>query len=151
MLSFNSHVHKRFKNVQGIFNQLSDFHRLVCWSTKLHAPLKINRMIAYRSYIKFDEASFSYDMSVIPHHVGEIFDDVEDSFWFIHKLSMDVMNEHAPIKNVTLTTIMQAPFMNNTLLRSINDKGMLCRKNEKFHNKYIWELYKQRNLCTKKN
>ena len=37
-------------------------------------------------------------MSLIPHHVGEIFDDVDDSFWFVHKLSLDVMNEHAPIK-----------------------------------------------------
>ena len=70
-----TNLHKHFKNVQ-----LSDFHRLVCWSTKLHAPLKINRMITYRSYKKFDEASFGYDMSIIPRHVGEIFDDVEDSF-----------------------------------------------------------------------
>ena len=36
--------------------------------------------------------------------VGEIFDDVEDSFWFIHKLSMDVMNEHAPIKKRYILT-----------------------------------------------
>ena len=35
-----TNVHKRFKNVQCIFNHLSDFHRFVCWSTKLHAPLK---------------------------------------------------------------------------------------------------------------
>ena len=88
-------------------------------------------------------------MSVIPHHVGEIFDDVEDSFWFVHKLSMDVMNEHAPIKKRYIKH-MQAPFMNNTLRKSINVKGMLCRRNEKFHNKHNWELYrKQRNLCTK--
>ena len=92
-------------------------------------------MITYRSYKKFDEASFSYDMSVIPHHVGEIFDDVEDSFWFVHKLSMDVMNKHAPIKKRYINH-MQAPFMNNTLRRSINVKGMLCRRNEKFHNKH---------------
>ena len=44
-----TNVHNRIENVQCIFNQLSDFHRLVCWSTKLHAPLKINRMITYRS------------------------------------------------------------------------------------------------------
>ena len=99
-----AHLHKRCINVQRIFNQLSDFHRLVYWSTKLHTALKINRMITYRSYKSFDEVSFGYDVSIIPHHVGEIFDDVEHSFWFVHKLSIDVMNEHAPIKQLTLTT-----------------------------------------------
>ena len=44
-------------------------------------------------------------MSLIPHHVGEIFDDVDDRFWFVYKLSLGVMNEHAPIKkNGTLST-----------------------------------------------
>ena len=110
-----TNVHKRFKNVDCILNGLSDFHHLICWSTNLHAPLKINRMITntYRSYKKFDETKFTNDMSLIPHHVGEIFDDVDDSFWFVHKLSLDVMNEHAPIKHK------QAPFMNNALRKSI--------------------------------
>ena len=59
-------------------------------------------MITYRSNKKFDEANFGYDMSIIPHrHVEEIFDNVEDSFWFVHKLSMDVMNKYVPI-NKTL-------------------------------------------------
>ena len=40
-----TNVHKRSKNVDCILNVLSDFHHLICWSTKLHAPLKINRMI----------------------------------------------------------------------------------------------------------
>ena len=93
-----TNVHKRFKNVDCILNELSDFHHRICWSTKLHYPWKINRMITYRSYKRFDETKFTNDMSLIPHHVGEIFDDVDDSFWFVYKLSLGVMNEHAPIK-----------------------------------------------------
>ena len=99
-----TNVHKRFKNVYCILNELSDFHHLICWSTKLHAPLNINRMITYRSYKTFDDTKFTYDMSLIPHHVGELIDDVDDSFSFVHKVSLDVMNEHAPIKNGTLNT-----------------------------------------------
>ena len=64
-----TNVHKRFKNVDCILNELSDFHHLICWSTKLHAPLKINHMITYRSYKKFDETKFTYDMYLIPRHV----------------------------------------------------------------------------------
>ena len=34
-----TNVRKHFKNVYCILNELSDFHHLICWSTKLHAPL----------------------------------------------------------------------------------------------------------------
>ena len=81
--------------------------------------------------------------------MGEIFDDVDDSFWVVHKLSLDVMNEHAPIKK-RYTKHKQAPFMNNALRKSINVKGVLRSKNDTVSNKHNWELNrKQRNLCTR--
>ena len=94
-------------------------------------PISLQRMLSIRlndggcilvgKVIPFDGASFGYDMSVVAHHAGEIFDDVEDSFWFIHKLIMDVKNEQAPIKNVTLTTcrlcLCTIPFVDQIMLK----------------------------------
>ena len=41
-------------------------------------------------------------MSQAPFHVGNIFDDVDDSLWFCETLMRDVMDEHAPLKTKTL-------------------------------------------------
>ena len=39
-------------------------------------------MIVYRSYKHFDEIANKKDMADIPHHVGEVFDDIDDRCWF---------------------------------------------------------------------
>ena len=55
-------------------------------------------MIVYRSYKHFDEIAYKKDMADIPHHVGEVFDDIDDRCWFTQKLISSVINEHAPMK-----------------------------------------------------
>ena len=34
----------------------------------------------------------------MPHHVGGIFDDVDDSYWFFNSLTMQIVDDHAPVK-----------------------------------------------------
>ena len=52
----------------------------------------------YRSYEIFDDSQFKKDLTQVPFHVAEIFDDIHDSFDFTKKLIGDVVNEHAPLK-----------------------------------------------------
>ena len=51
--------------------------------------------IIYRSYKNFNEEHYLNDLSCMPLHVGQLFD---DTYWFCEKLLSDTMNIHAPIK-----------------------------------------------------
>ena len=64
----------------------------------MHVPKNTDRLIYYRSYKHFDETSLKRDLDIAPFHVGDIFDDVGDTFWFNHALIEDVVGGHAPIK-----------------------------------------------------
>ena len=105
---------KRFKRSVCVDTGLSDFHSLVCTATKLQIPkLKLNKF-KYRSYKTFDSESFMHDLPVIPFHVTEVFDDVDDSYWAWNELTMQVVNEHAPIKTKTIKGH-RVPYMNGEL------------------------------------
>ena len=68
---------------------LSDFHNIVCIATKCHVPKHKATQIEYRSYRTFSNDLFFKDVSQIPYHVIEIFDDVEDSYWMWITLRID--------------------------------------------------------------
>ena len=58
------------------------------------------------------------DLSHIPYQVMDIFDDVNDTLWIWNQLTMQVVNEHAPIKTKTVTC-QRVPYMNGELRRAI--------------------------------
>jgi hypothetical protein len=140
---------KRFINTISVDTGLSDFHCLLCTATKIQLSALKPTTFKYRSYRKFDNESFSNDLAMIPYHVTEIFDDVNDSYWLWHELTMEVVNDHAPLK-IRKIQGHSAPYMNGELRRAINVKNMLKRKYDKVNNSYNWEKYRlQRNLVTK--
>ena len=78
----------------------------------------------------------------------DVFDEIDDSYWIWHELTMQIVNEHAPIKTKTIKAH-GVPYMNGELRRNINIKNMLKRRYERFKNKTNWEKYKHhRNLVT---
>ncbi len=83
------------KRLQGVCERdigLSDFHCMVCFATKAFLPRSEKRTIFYRSYKHFNVESYRQDLRAIPFHVSEVFDSVDDSYWFCH----DRCNYHAP-------------------------------------------------------
>ena len=90
-------VPKRFKYVRCIESDLSDFHEMVCFSTKFNAPRHINK-VTYRSYKNFNREHFLCDLSSVPFHAAQVFDTVDDASWFSESLLLDVVNKHAPLK-----------------------------------------------------
>jgi len=104
--------------------------------------------ICCRSYKNFDENSYQNDLSTAPFHVSEIFDCVDDSYWFCQELMLEVMNRHAPTKTKVITHS-QVPYMNCKLRKSINVKHMLQRRWKKCPTESNWEQFRrQRNLVT---
>ena len=128
---------------------ISDFHHLTMACTKMHVPRSSLSKFQYRSMKNFNENDFLTDMSYIPFHVCDIFDDPNDSYWLFNELYCDVLNQYAPIKT-TRRHPKHAPFMNMELRKARNVKAMLRRKYDKYPSNSNWEHYrKQRNYVTK--
>ena len=108
----------------------------------MRVPDRRNKTVIYRSYKHFDESRYLNDLSQAPFHVAEIFDTVDDSYWFYIKMLSVVINEHAPIKS-RKTGNKQLPYTNNELRKCINVKHMLRRRPRYnvYKSKANWEKY----------
>ena len=139
---------KRFQSPINIHFGYSDFHNLVGCVTKLQVPLQKPMSLEYRSYKNFNVDSFNADVSLIPFHVTEIFEDVDDKYWCMSKLYADVVNEHAPLKKRVIRG-QQVPYMHSDLRKNMYKRNML--KNKYFKNRTVesWNAYCiQRNFTT---
>ena len=65
---------KRFTNTCSVDTEMSDFHNLVCTSTKFHVPQLKSTTFKYRSYKHFNPKSYTDALSHIPYQVVDIFD-----------------------------------------------------------------------------
>ena len=128
---------KRFTESLNCECPLSDFHNIVGGATKQYAPFEKPRKIYYRSYKNFDDNEFIRDISNVPLHVGEIFDDIDDLSWFTSSLLIDVINEHAPVKSKILKRA-SVPYMNSKLRKAIYRRNMARNKFRKYGSTY-WE------------
>ena len=71
---------RRIADTLNINTGISDFHNSIAYSKNMHVSRNESRLICYRSYKHFDEASFKQDLDVAPFYVGNAFDDVDDIF-----------------------------------------------------------------------
>ena len=112
---------KRFNTVITFDCGLSDCHNMVCVSTQLHVPHNNRKVINYRTCknINFNDDKFHEYLSSAPFQAAEIFDNIDDSYWFFSKLLGDIISEHAPVKTKILKRT-QVPYMNSVLRKSIN-------------------------------
>ena len=90
------------------------------------------------------------EISSAPYHVGEIFDDLDDKYWFTSKLMACVTDFHAPRK--TRKPVDQpVPFMNARFRKACHTKAMARNKFFKCgRTQRLWEKYRQlRNTAAK--
>ena len=140
----------RVGSVINAANGISDFHNIIGFSTKIHVPRRHCQELTYRTYKHFDDISFRNDIAIAPYHVAEIFDDVDDNYWYHEKLISEIVNEHAPIKK-RKPVQNPVPYINSKLRKAQHYKAMM--RNKYFRNgrqRHAWELYrKSRNNCVK--
>ena len=109
----------------------------------MHVPRNESRLICYRRYKHFDEASFKHDLDMAPFYVGNVFDDVDDIFWCNHALNKNIIDGHAPIK-YKKSVKQPAPFMHSKLRKACLQKSMLRNKYFKSGRpNHLWERYRK--------
>ena len=140
------------RRIAGTLNAdvgLSDYHNLVAFSTELHLARLAQKVISYRSYKRFDEEIYRRDISSAPFHVGYIFDDFDDKFWFNQTLLSNIIDSHAPVKR-KITVKKPLPCMNSRLRKECHRKSMLRNRYFKYRSQHAWENNrKSRNKVSK--
>ena len=127
---------------------MSDFHNFICSSSKFNVTTIEKTKVKYRSFRNFCERSFLHDVCSLTTDdcvYTSIDSQVEN---YISKLKT-IVDKHAPFKT-RYRKSNHVSYMNESLLKAINVKGMLFRKYMKNptaenHNKYR----KQRNDVTR--
>ncbi len=140
---------RRFKRSVNVFCGFSDHHNFVACVTRAHVPLKKPRKIKYRSLKNFDSETFKQEVSYIPFHVGDIFNDESDKYWFKKEMFSNLLDEHAPLKQRAIKED-HIPYMNSKLRKEIYKRNMLRNIYKKDpQNNIKWERFrKQRNKVT---
>ena len=55
-----TNVPKRIKKITCIDSGLSDYHKIVCWATKIKVPARTVETVHYRGYKYFDELKYQH-------------------------------------------------------------------------------------------
>ena len=127
--------------------QLSD-HSLVYTILRSSAPRTRSRKICFCSLKNFSQENFVHDMQIVPFHIIDFFDELDDKLYAFEQLFLSVLNEHTPIKQ-TMIRGNQVPFMMEQWRRAIRHRNNLCKKFTCNHTDANYKAYKtQRNTCT---
>ena len=133
--------------------ELSDFHNMIGAATRRFAPSSKPFPIKYRSYRKFEESQFLFDLQSAPFHVADIFDDIEDRAWYTSNLLSFTLDSHAPLKTKWIKK-KSAPFMNSALRKAIFSRNMARNDFFKFGQSH-WDAYRRKRnsltACRKKS
>ena len=111
----------KFKSAGAVNSHLSDGHQLIYGVLKSGAPRQPPRTVHYQSFKNFQEADYITDLQSAPFHVSEIFEDPEDSYWYVNNLLQNIINEHVPTKTKVVRA-KHTPFMNKKLSKAIMNK-----------------------------
>ena len=76
--------------------QFSD-HSLVYTILGSSAPGTRSHKICFRSLKNSSRENFLHDMQIVPSHIIDLFDDLDDKVYASEQLFLGVLNEHAPI------------------------------------------------------
>ena len=120
------------------------------WNSKGEVPYCFPRSsIKFQGHTGQNITDFDPNWA-FPPFSGNIFDDVDDTFWFNYTLIQDIINGHAPMKHKK-TVKQPVPFMNSKLRKACLYKAMLRNKYFKHgRTSQSWERYrKSRNNVTK--
>jgi len=104
----------------------SDYHNFICVSTKMHAPSVAPTITQYRSYRKFCDKDFLYDLVALDHSMLYAGGSLEDKMHLFHSGLTDIIDRHAPIKR-KIVKHSQVPYMNGEW-RKVNHLRNFCEK-----------------------
>ena len=85
--------------------------------------------------------NFSSDIAQVPWQAFDFSSDIDEKVATFNNLFLDVLNQHAPVKQITVKA-KPIPFMTSELLLQINERNRLLKVARSTRNILDWEIYK---------
>ena len=103
---------KRTILTSGVVDTLLSDHSLVYTVLRSSAPRSRSRSrkIFSRSLKSFNQQNFVRDMQMVPFHIMNLFEDMDNKLYTFEQLYLDILDEHAPIKQIHIRG-KQVPYM----------------------------------------
>ncbi|CAB4039114.1 Hypothetical predicted protein, partial [Paramuricea clavata] len=111
----------------GVYNPGISDHEMVYATMEENAIQYPSKVITFRSYKNIDEHKLHEDINSAPWHVGEIFDSIDDQYYYWNSLLTDVLNEHAPVKRMRVRA-KDVPYMTEEWKAAIRMKRKFSKK-----------------------
>ena len=85
--------------------------------------------------------NFSSDIAQVPWQAFDFSSDIDEKVATFNNLFLNVLNQHAPVKQITVEA-KPIPFMTSELLLQINERNRLLKVARSTRNILDWEIYK---------
>ena len=97
--------------------------------------------ITVRSYKNYTHAKFIEDLASIPFYIANIFDDLDDHVYVFNSLFLDVLNDHAPMKQVKIKS-RPNPFVTPEIRQLIGTRDNWHKRASKTKDRLHWNTYR---------
>ena len=116
-------------------------HFLVYAVMNLRKQKPRKSIINVRSFKTYVPDNFSSDIAQVPWQAFDFSSDIDEKVATFNNPFLDVLNQHAPVKQITVKA-KPIPFMTSELLLQINERNRLLKVARSARNILDWEIYK---------
>ena len=123
-----------------LLSSISD-HSLPYAVLNLKSPRCKPTYVTVRSFKTYSKELFVNDLSLVPWHIVDTFDDVNDKLDVFNKLFMDVLDVHAPVKRIKLKS-RPNPFVTSEIRALMKTRDTWHRKAVRSNDNRDWNGYR---------
>ena len=116
-------------------------HSLVSLTLKFKTPRPQSCFVTTRSCKNYDRNSFIKDLTNVPFHIVNIFDDLDDQVHAFNCLYHHVLDAHAPIKQIRVNS-RPNPFITLEIKGLMNTRDTWNKRARKSNDKLHWNAYR---------
>ena len=113
-------------NIKGVLPLGISDHCLIYASLKLRKGRPRPRIITIRNFKLYNAKDFQTDLSCVPIHVIDVFEDKDDAHWAWSLMFKQICDNHAPIKRTKIRG-KSDPWIANEIRRKMNYRHKLFK------------------------
>ena len=122
------------------------YHLPTLLGIKWAKPHTQPRTVRKRSFKHFNEENFRLDFSLVPWSIMEMFQSPDDQLMVFESLFLDVLNEHAPIRNIHVKK-RAVPWITKYIRIEMDLRNKFLRQFTSSRSSNTWHCYqRQRNF-----
>ena len=129
-------------NIKGVLPVVISDHSLPYATIKLRQRCPHPRIITIRNFKNFSIKEFQADLSCVPFHVADVFEDKDGVQWAWSLMFNEICDKHAPFKKSKIRS-KSDPWITNEIRRKMNYRYKLLKSAVNTKDEIAWANYKK--------